>query len=121
MSVAQGETPLHWACLAGHPAVAALLLLRNASLNATNGYGDTPLHLACQAGRSQCATLLVNQERVALDAADSRGRTPLLIAIQSGQRDTALLLLKSGVNMNAAEAHGVSALVRRPCPSLSGC
>lgn len=48
---------------------------------------------------------------MSLDATDGYGRTPLAICIKNGQRDTSLLLLKEAVDVNAADAHGVTPLV----------
>jgi len=59
---AEGNTPLHWACLLGQVIMARLLIRRGARVNASNNKGATPLHYAaCKLSPSHtlCAELLI--------------------------------------------------------------
>ncbi len=47
---ADGNTPLHWACLNGHAAVVALLLGAGAAVSALNAASRTPYDDAAQGG-----------------------------------------------------------------------
>jgi ankyrin repeat protein len=53
-----GLTPLHWAALAGHKDVAALLLANKADVNAQSKGGWGPLNLAAENGHKNVAALL---------------------------------------------------------------
>ncbi|EQC28724.1 hypothetical protein SDRG_13598 [Saprolegnia diclina VS20] len=56
---ADGNTPLHHACVAGRSEMAALLVERGASVNVTNDGGNTPLHKAAVGGHVACVELLL--------------------------------------------------------------
>jgi ankyrin repeat protein len=53
-----GATPLHWAALRGHAAVAELLVASGADVNARNGAGETPLQVAQRSGRADVVRVL---------------------------------------------------------------
>jgi Ankyrin repeats (many copies) len=55
----EGYTPLDWAAVRGHAAVAKYLIRRGANVNAADGAGWTPLHLAAQKGHLELVKLLV--------------------------------------------------------------
>ncbi len=52
-------TPLAWAAVRGHTAVADYLIRRGANVNAADGAGWTPLHLAARGGHLELVKLLV--------------------------------------------------------------
>lgn len=57
-----GNTPLYWACHAGHiDCVMELLTLPRPSVNAQNKIGDTPLHVAAARGHLEVVELLLQQ------------------------------------------------------------
>jgi ankyrin repeat protein len=56
-----GYTPLDWAVVRGHTAVADDLIQRGANVNAADGAGWTPLHLAARSGHLELVKLLVKK------------------------------------------------------------
>ena len=68
---------LHAAIVAGHDAVAKLLVTRGANANATSTRlgGATPLHAAARHNRSELARFLVSKCNARLDAVDDEGQT----------------------------------------------
>jgi ankyrin repeat protein len=55
---ADGNTPLHWACLNGHAAVVGVLLGAGASVSALNAASHTPYDEAAQAGSEEVLAAL---------------------------------------------------------------
>ncbi len=55
----EGYSPLDWAAVRGHTAVADYLIRRGANVNAVDGAGWTPLHLAAREGHLELVKLLV--------------------------------------------------------------
>lgn len=53
-----GATPLHWAALKGHAAIAQTLLAHGADANARNKDGETPLRVAERAKKTDVAQVL---------------------------------------------------------------
>jgi len=90
-----GGTPLHWAAVSGHKAVAEFLLASKAEVNATNNKGWTPLHDAVISGHKEMAEfLLANSAKV--NATNNDGDTPLQLAVNKDRRDLAELLREHG-------------------------
>ena len=59
-----GETPLHWAALAGYREACELLLKHGANANASSDEGKTALHLASTNRRIEVVCLLIDAVRV---------------------------------------------------------
>src|SRR5687767_2116867 len=55
-----GATPLHWAALKGHEAIAGLLLTEGADIGATNNEGETPLAVAQRQKNAAMVRLLTS-------------------------------------------------------------
>uniref|UniRef100_A0A8C7HGR0 Uncharacterized protein n=1 Tax=Oncorhynchus kisutch TaxID=8019 RepID=A0A8C7HGR0_ONCKI len=109
-------TPLHEACIQGHPNFARLLLDAGAQVDVSTIYGSAPLCNACAAGSLECAKMLlehgtkVNPSLTALTASPARGNADiarLMIAhgVLLGHVDCARVLLKAGAKVNAAKFH----------------
>ena len=118
-------TPLHWAVLKDHNAVAELLIAKGANINAKDRHGETPLYIAAARGRTAVAELLVakgaqidiftasalgNVDRVMTflkadpNVANARGPgdfTPLYCAAACGQRSVAEILIAKGAKVDA--------------------
>ena len=97
---ASGFTPLHWAAIGGHAAIAATLLAAGASVDAKDEDDETPLHFAARNGRaSVVATLLARGADV--DAKDEDDNTPLHFAANNGSAAVVAPLLAAGAEVNA--------------------
>jgi len=105
-----GDTPLHWAACTDHAAMIDLLLDRGAQIDALNHDRVTPVLYATQ--RLKYA----NVEKLAARGADLEipndyGRTPLIwTARERGDLEMARLLLRLGVDVDAADRFGATAL-----------
>ncbi|KAJ4168311.1 hypothetical protein NW754_013645 [Fusarium falciforme] len=89
------QTPLLWAAMNGHEAVARLLLEKGADLEVKDRNGYTLLMLAALKGHEAVARLLL--ERGAdLEAKIGNGNTPLMLATYNGHEAVARLLLEKG-------------------------
>jgi ankyrin repeat protein len=131
----QAMTPLHWAAILGQPDLVALLLKHGASNNIPSGVGR-PLHAAVmsQEGVRRWLTAGIasgknpHQPRIGSDAdhvavlklllasgADFNGRdltqrTPLIVAVSQGNVGAVETVLAAGVDLEAAEQLGFTAL-----------
>lgn len=108
---ADGSTPLHCACAAGHSDVATLLCDRGGvDVNHARPDGATAFFLACQRGHIHAATLLCDRG-ADVNQAQSGGWTPLHVACLVGNVDVMRLCLDHGVDLEKAEANGGTALL----------
>uniref|UniRef100_A0A674F2Q2 Uncharacterized protein n=1 Tax=Salmo trutta TaxID=8032 RepID=A0A674F2Q2_SALTR len=120
-------TPLHDACIQGHPNCARLPLDAGAQVDMRTIHGSTPLCNSCAAGSLECAKMLlehgakVNPSLTALTASplhrlmiehgalleafDLQFGTPLHAACAKEHVDCARVLLKAGAKVNAAKFH----------------
>ena len=74
---AEGNTPLHYACIGGHLGVGERLLRHGADHNAVNSTASaSPLHLAAKHGHFSMVQLLILYNAVT-DNRDGKLRTPL--------------------------------------------
>ena len=73
-----GQTPLSWAAIEGHEAIATLLLSRgDVAADSQDRFCRTPLSWAAIEGHEAIAKLLLSRGDVAADSQDEYGRTPL--------------------------------------------
>ena len=79
-----GNTPLHFACIAGHVDIAELLIRKmNAKIDSTNAKGETPLHLACKQGNKGVIERLLLARASANIRDNYHGNTPLHVLAYS--------------------------------------
>ena len=90
-------TALHRAALWNRRAIAELLIINGARINASdcNNNRMTPLHLTAIDGSYEVATLLINKGADKY-AKDRKGRTPLQIADENGHKN--ILALLTGIH-----------------------
>ncbi len=101
-----GQTPLHFASIFGHTAIAQYLLERGAQTKVKDILGSSPLHEACRYGQSEIVLLLLKAGSDP-NSQDSLGKTPLLLVIENNKRlEIYDLLLKYKANPNAMDMYG---------------
>jgi hypothetical protein len=102
----EDESPLMFAALNGHLALAKKLIDKEADVNKT---GWTPLHYAATNGHVEIMRLLL-EHHAFVDAESPNGTTPLMMAAQYGTGDAVRLLLEAGAQALQANKQGLSAL-----------
>ncbi len=102
---AEDESPLMFAALNGHLALAQKLINKEADVNKT---GWTPLHYAATKGHVEIMRLLLEYNAF-VDAESPNGTTPLMMAVHYGTRESAELLLKEGADPTLKNKLGLTA------------
>jgi len=114
METGQGKfTGLHGAAFLGIVEIfAAVLELKEWSVNAGDCFGHTPLTWAAIRGHVAVVRMLLEREDVDPDQPDTNGHmTPFLWAVEEGHEGVAMALLgRGGVNPNAVSVFGYTAL-----------
>lgn len=100
------ESPLMYAALKGHLALAKKLILKDADVNKT---GWTPLHYAATSGHVEMIRLLL-EHHAFVDAESPNGTTPLMMAAQYGSGAAVHLLLEQGAQPLQTNQQGLAAL-----------
>ena len=103
---AQDESPLMYAALNGHLALAKKLIAKDADVNKT---GWTPLHYAATNGHVEVMRLLLDSSAF-VDAESPNGTTPLMMAAQYGNGAAVKLLLDKGAQAMQKNKQGLTAL-----------
>ncbi|MDO9279851.1 MAG: ankyrin repeat domain-containing protein [Polaromonas sp.] len=103
---AQDESPLMYAALNGHLALAKKLINKEADVNKT---GWTPLHYAATKGHVDIMRLLL-EHNAFVDAESPNGTTPLMMAAQYGTGAAVKLLLDEGAQATQKNQQGLTAL-----------
>lgn len=106
---AEGNTPLHYACLKGYRDIVNLLLDSEADATIANNLSETPLHAASRSGNKEIIGKLV-QYGADIDATDSDGRTPLIRLLDNRRTDAALFLIEQGADTEIADNTGHKAI-----------
>uniref|UniRef100_A0A7I4YCQ5 ANK_REP_REGION domain-containing protein n=2 Tax=Haemonchus contortus TaxID=6289 RepID=A0A7I4YCQ5_HAECO len=104
-------TPLvHTLLINKQTAMAELLLTLGAFISARDAHGRTCAHVVC-AINDMCGARMLRRLAASFEAVDAGGRTPLLTAVWNCHLEmTAYLLETVGVNPNAVDEQGASAL-----------
>ena len=103
---AQDESPLMYAALNGHLALAKKLIEKDADVNKI---GWTPLHYAATKGHVEIMRLLLDHNAF-VDAESPNGSTPLMMAAQYGNGAGVKLLLDEGAQATQTNQQGLTAL-----------
>ena len=105
-------TPLHLAVIGGHAGVIEVLLDNDADVDCSGSYlGETPLLLAAMFGRAEAMNLLLKAKADATATTEVSRRTALMWAVNSPNSvDLVKILLEAGVEVNARDADGRTAL-----------
>jgi len=108
---ADGWTALHLACFFGQPAIAEMLIAKDAPVNArsTNAMKNAPLHAAA-AGRNHDAVRILLEHGADANARQEGGWTALHQAAQNGDLETARLLIAAGADVDARASNQQNAL-----------
>ena len=131
-----GGTALDYASEKGHKEVVELLIARGANINAKRGWpvDDRPLHSAARAGRKDVVELLI-EKGADVNAKNEDGQTPIDVvgtrdrkeivellmghgatisnihtAAAIGDQERVKAFLESGIDVNARDNHGMTAL-----------
>jgi ankyrin repeat protein len=100
------ESPLMYAALNGHLALAKKLIELDADVNKT---GWTPLHYAATKGHVEMMRLLLDHNAF-VDAESPNGTTPLMMAAQYGTLEAVKLLIDEGAQPLQKNEQGLTAL-----------
>ncbi|MFC1563373.1 ankyrin repeat domain-containing protein [candidate division KSB1 bacterium] len=105
--------PLEWALRCGSPGAeecAEILIESGANVNLGSLLGDTPLSEAVKNGYSKTAKLLIEKGADSGMIDRDHYRTMLHYAAIKGYADVAQELIKSGIDLNAKDIYGYTAL-----------
>ena len=108
-----GQTPLMYACRAGHVEMVQELLNLGASINIVSARGRTALFEAILHNREHVVDVLLSRRGLCINAVNIKeyNRTALLLAVRLGHVNiTASLLEHSDININQPDSSGITAL-----------
>ncbi len=107
------QTPLMYACRAGHVEAVHKLLDHSASVNFVSGRGRTPLFEAVAEDREEVAELLLLKEKLDVNSVNAKEskRTALMLAAYLGHSNIVDRLLEhSSIQVNQQDSDGSTAL-----------
>eukprot|EP00117_Sycon_ciliatum_P042855 scpid16133/ scgid5548/ Inversin; Inversion of embryo turning homolog; Nephrocystin-2 len=112
---ADGNTPLHYACLLGEHSIIKVLLKAGADYSKKNCLGSTPLHLSVASGSDKAVQTFLKEakgEMLDVDAMTSHGYSPLALAVYADHASIVSTLLKAKASTVQASTavHGYSAV-----------
>lgn len=111
---AEGSTPLHAAAVRGSSDAIAALVRHGAHLSALDNNGLAPLHLATKHGHLYAVNSLLAARGDVLRLRGTGGDelSPLDVAAMEGRRGAIRTFIQHGVDVNAADSRGYTALHR---------
>lgn len=110
MRFTDGQTPLHFAIINNHIAIAKFLLENDASTQAQDSTGATPLHEAIRYGRTEIAKLLLSAG-ANVNATDNLGKTPIMMIMPKDKvRELYVLLISYKADLTQKDMYGDSVL-----------
>lgn len=105
-----GQTPLHFAAIAGHNSITKYLLENNAQTNVQDSSGATPLHEAVRYGHTEIAKMLLDSG-ASINSKDNLGKTPALLIIPAEHRaEIYNLLISYKADITEKDMYGDSVL-----------
>lgn len=105
-----GQTPLHYAAINNHEAIAKYLLENDADSAAQDSSGASPLHEAVRYGNIAIAQDLLNSG-ADVNAKDNLGKTPIMLIIPGDKlKDVYTLLIGHRVDLNQKDMYGDTVL-----------
>ena len=106
-----GMTPFLCAAENEQLAISKLLRQRDANLNARDKNGNNALHYACaHSGSVEMVTWLLDECKIGIETKGQFQYTPFLYAVWYGKLSITKLLKERGININAKDHWGNSAL-----------
>ncbi len=111
------DTPLHWVCRRGHPAVVPQLLEARADVNCVNAAGQHALMVCCEEGHQDIAHMLITARSDPMHTDPTTGLSALMLASRAGHEQLVAYLLLEAAREVAHEMlamrdkHGRTALM----------
>lgn len=110
-------TPLHYAAALPTPEIAALLIAHGADVNAEDSFGTTPLLAAVSRGQLETLRLLIAHGANVRAAELDSGKNALMRGVY--RTEIASVLLDHGLNVNARDRSGRTALMHCQNPKIA--
>ena len=105
-----GRTPLSWAVIYEHEAMAKLLLeLKEVQINSRDEERSTSLYLAARSGNESMMRILL-EKKADVNLRNCRGETPLFAAAEGGHEAAVRLLLGKNTDVNLENRKGETPL-----------
>jgi len=108
------RTPLHWAAVFGHSAIASMLLSSKVDPSSSDSAGATPLHYAAINNFAETVEVFLSCPYVK-DEADNEGRSAFLWAASSGADDSISSFIQHGVDLMQVDKLGTTAVHVAAC------
>jgi ankyrin repeat protein len=105
-----GDTLLTFAILMGRQDAVSSLVSKGANPDLANDLGYTPLNIAIEMVDYRSVAILINIGYAKVDLVDDLGRTYLMQSSRVGSLPITDLLISKGVDVDAADNNGVTAL-----------
>lgn len=100
------QTPLHYAAIMGHSAIAKYLIAHEADTNVQDSSGSTPLHEAVRYGNIDIMNMLL-KGNANVNAQDNLGKTPIMVIMPQEKMETIYKTLASAnADLNLKDTYG---------------